>query len=154
ATLSNDRPRSRTPWTKTTGCGPSPVSTTWRLVVRDVDMGVGIIARLQPAPPSRARHDGPVPSNLTWREVAERLAPASIFWLHTTGPSGAPDAAPVWGVVVGEQLYFYTERSTVKARNIERDPRVLVHLESGADVVIVRGILTDLGRPDQRPDVV
>jgi Pyridoxamine 5'-phosphate oxidase len=95
-----------------------------------------------------------VPGDLTWSVVAERLAPAPIFWLHTTGPTGAPDAAPVWGVVVDERVYFYTERSTVKARNIARDPRVLVHLESGADVVIVRGVLTDLGRPEVKPDVV
>ncbi len=95
-----------------------------------------------------------MPSDLTWREVADRLAPAPILWLHSTGRSGAPDAAPVWGVVVDERLYIYTERSTVKARNVERDPRVLVHLESGADVVIVRGVLTDLGRPEVRPEVV
>jgi hypothetical protein len=50
-------------------------------------------------------------------------------------------------VVVDERLYLYSARSTVKARNVERDPRVLVHLESGADVVIVHGRLADLGRP-------
>jgi len=95
-----------------------------------------------------------VPPDLSWGEVADRLSLAPTFWLHTTGRTGAPDAAPVWGVIVDERLYLYTERTTVKARNIERDPRVLVHLDSGADVVIVRGILTDLGRPDARPEVV
>lgn len=92
--------------------------------------------------------------DLTWREVADRLAPPRNYWLHTTNRSGGPDAAPVWGVVVDDRLYFYTERSTVKARNIQRDPRALVHLESGADVVIVRGTLADLGRPDVLPAVV
>ena len=76
---------------------------------------------------------------LSWPEVAARLAVARNYWLSTTAPSGAPHAAPVWGVVTGGTLYLYSERSTVKARNLAADPRVVVHLESGDDVVIVRG---------------
>ena len=89
-----------------------------------------------------------------WIEVASRLADAKNYWLHTTGLRGAPYAAPVWGVMVEEVLYFYTERSTVKARNLEHDSRVVVHLESGADVVIVHGRLVDLGRPSDKPSIV
>ena len=89
-----------------------------------------------------------------WPEIASRLSPPRIYWLHTTSPSGAPQASPVWGVVVDDSLYVYTERSTVKARNLARDQRVLVHLESGADVVIVHGRLVDLGRPADSPGVV
>jgi hypothetical protein len=89
-----------------------------------------------------------------WTEVVRRLADAKIFWLHTTGPNGAPDAAPVWGVTVEDILYLYSERSTVKARNLERDPRVVIHLESGTDVVIVHGRLVDQGRPTDHPVVV
>ena len=62
--------------------------------------------------------------------------------------------APVWGTVTSETLYLYSERSTVKARNIAADPRVVVHLESGEDVVIVRGVAEDLGTPGQVPAVV
>ena len=91
---------------------------------------------------------------MTWAEVEARLTPAPIYWLHTTGPSGQPHAAPVWGVVVGGDLYFYSERTTIKARNVERNPRALVHLESGADVLIVHGVLSDLGRPQVLPGVV
>jgi len=54
--------------------------------------------------------------SLTWAEVSSRLAPARNYWLSTTTPSGAPHAAPVWGVVAGQVLYLYTERGTVKAR--------------------------------------
>ena len=91
---------------------------------------------------------------LSWAEVAARLAPARNYWLCTAMPSGAPHAAPVWGVVTGGTLYLYSERSTVKARNLAADPRVLVHLESGEDVVIVRGTAEDLGAPAQVPEVV
>jgi hypothetical protein len=57
-------------------------------------------------------------------------------------------------VVTGETLYLYSERSTVKARNLAADPRVVVHLESGEDVLIVRGVAEDLGPPATVPSVV
>ncbi len=91
---------------------------------------------------------------LGWSEVAARLAPARNYWLCTTMPSGAPHAAPVWGAVTGGTLYLYSERRTVKARNLAADPRVVVHLESGEDVAIVRGTADDLGSPAQVPDVL
>lgn len=96
-----------------------------------------------------------VPDNaVSWAEVAARLAAARTYWLCTTLPSGAPHAAPVWGVVTGHTLYLYSERRTVKARNLAADPRAVVHLESGENVVIVRGIAEDLGTPAQVPAVV
>ena len=47
----------------------------------------------------------------------------------------------MWGVVVDDVLYAYTEVDTVKARNLQADPRCVVHLESGDDVVMVRGTM-------------
>lgn len=91
---------------------------------------------------------------MTWDEVAERLSAPRNYWLSTTTPAGAPHAAPVWGVVTGGTLYLYSERSTVKARNLAADPRVVVHLESGEEVLIVRGAAEDLGTPAQTPSVV
>jgi len=51
-------------------------------------------------------------------------------------------------------LYFYSERRTVKARNLAADSRVVVHLESAEDVVIVRGTAENLGTPAQVLKVV
>ena len=51
-------------------------------------------------------------------------------------------------------MYLYSERRTRKARNLAADPRLVVHLESGDDVVIVHGTAEDLGHPAQVPDVV
>ena len=56
--------------------------------------------------------------------------------------------------MTGHILYLYSERRTVKARNLAADPRVVVHLESGEDVVIVRGTAEDLGVPAGVPEVV
>src|SRR5712671_3756462 len=91
---------------------------------------------------------------MTWTEVAGRLSAARNYWLGSTTVSGAPHAAPVWGVVTGETLYLYSERSTVKARNLAADPRVVIHLESGENVLIVRGVAEDLGPPAEVPSVV
>jgi hypothetical protein len=97
----------------------------------------------------------PEPDNtISWPEVAARLAVARNYWLSTTMPTGAPHAVPVWGVVIGHTLYLYGERRTRKARNLAADPRLVVHLESGDDVVIVRGTAEDLGTPVQVPHVV
>ena len=91
---------------------------------------------------------------MMWEEVSARLSAARTYWLATTLPSGAPHAAPVWGAVCDQALYLYSERSTVKARNLARDPRVLIHLESGDDVLIVNGTAADIGEPASVPFVV
>jgi hypothetical protein len=57
-------------------------------------------------------------------------------------------------VVIGHTLYLYSERRTVKARNLAADPRVAVHLESGEEVVILRATAEDLGAPGGEPEVV
>jgi nitroimidazol reductase NimA-like FMN-containing flavoprotein (pyridoxamine 5'-phosphate oxidase superfamily) len=93
-------------------------------------------------------------TDLSWSDVAARLAPARSYWMVTASGQGLPHAAPVWGVVVDDDLYLYSERSTVKARNLAANPRVLVHLESAEDVLIVHGRVEDLGPPDARRDVV
>ncbi len=102
----------------------------------------------------RCHHVRVLDDTVTWPEVAARLAAARSYWLCTTMPSGAPHAAPVWGVVVNQVLYLYSERRTVKARNLAADPRVVVHLESAEDVVIMRGTAEDLGTPARLPGVV
>jgi PPOX class probable F420-dependent enzyme len=84
---------------------------------------------------------------MAWTEVAGRLADPENYWLVTVSPQGGPHSVPVWGAVDAQTLYLYSERNTVKARNIAVNPRVVVHLESGADVLIVYGTaieVTDL----------
>jgi hypothetical protein len=57
-------------------------------------------------------------------------------------------------VVVEDVLFIYSDRTTVKVRNIAHDDRVSVNLPDAEDVVIVHGRLTDLGTPLTRHDVV
>jgi hypothetical protein len=93
-------------------------------------------------------------SALAWAAVAAQLNAARIYWLSTVARGGGPHVSPVWGVVVGEVWFGYSERHTVKARNLAADSRMSVHLAGGEDVLIVYGRLQDLGRPQVRPDVV
>jgi Pyridoxamine 5'-phosphate oxidase len=94
------------------------------------------------------------PRTCEWAEVADRLRSARSYWMTTSSPTGAPHAAPVWGVVIGSDLHLYSERRTARARHVAADPRVVVHLESAEDVVIVHGSLEDVGSPGGNPGVV
>jgi hypothetical protein len=75
---------------------------------------------------------------LPWSHVSERMTKARNYWIGTTDPDGAPHAIPVWGVWVDEALYF-SGGQTRWARNLAANPAVVVHLESGDDVVIIKG---------------
>jgi hypothetical protein len=95
-----------------------------------------------------------MPPNIEWTDVLARLASARNYWLSTVGRNGGPHAVPVWGAALDGTLYLYSERRTAKARNLAADPRVVLHLESGDDVVIVHGALHDVGQPSDQPAVV
>ena len=85
---------------------------------------------------------------LAWRDVELRLVKARRYWLASTNDDGTPHVRPLWGVWVGGNLYFDGHPKTRWARNLARDPRASVHLESAAHVVIVEGLVEDLERTD------
>ena len=76
---------------------------------------------------------------LPWDWAEERLLAARNYWIVTAGEDGEPSAAPVWGVWAEGAVYFGTSPSSRKGRNLARDPRAVVHLESGDEVVILHG---------------
>ncbi|MDQ3778835.1 MAG: pyridoxamine 5'-phosphate oxidase family protein [Actinomycetota bacterium] len=76
---------------------------------------------------------------LDWSWAEERLERSRNYWIGTTGADRAPAVAPVWGVWRDGALHFGTNPRSQKGRNLARDPRVVVHLESGDEVVIVHG---------------
>ena len=76
---------------------------------------------------------------LPWAWAAERLATSRNYWIVTAKPDAAPHAAPVWGLWLGDAVVFSTSLESRKGRNLARDPRVVVHLESGDEVVILEG---------------
>ncbi|MDX1384176.1 MAG: PPOX class F420-dependent oxidoreductase [Thermoanaerobaculia bacterium] len=49
--------------------------------------------------------------------------------LATVRPDGRPHVAPVWFVLDGDELVFTTMLSSVKGKNLSRDPRVMVSVD-------------------------
>lgn len=76
---------------------------------------------------------------LSWTWVRQQLEGASNYWICTTRLDGRPHAAPVWGVTIGDGVYFGTGANSVKARNFAHQPYVVLHSESGDDCVIIEG---------------
>lgn len=76
---------------------------------------------------------------LPWSWAVERLLASRNYWIVTTRADGRPHAMPVWGLWHDDGVLFSSSPSALKARNIARDPRIVVHLESGDDVVILEG---------------
>jgi hypothetical protein len=76
---------------------------------------------------------------LAWSWAEKRLGAARNYWIGTSGTDGKPHAAPVWGLWIDDTVLFSTSPRSRKGENLARDPRVVVHLESGDEVVIVEG---------------
>ena len=101
----------------------------------------------EPTRPRMARGYGISTSRdgmLSWRHVDERMLEARNYWISSTRPDGRPHVAPVWGVWVEGTLYFGTGRHSRKGRNLAANPAVVVHLESGDDVVIIEGVVEEV----------
>lgn len=85
---------------------------------------------------------------LDWAWLSSTMQSARNYWIITVRPDHLPHATPVWGVWVEEVFYFGCGKGSQKARNIAANPNIVVHLESGDEVVIIEGKLervTDSG---------
>jgi hypothetical protein len=80
------------------------------------------------------------PGTGDWAGVAARLSASRNYWIISSRADGRPHAAPVWGVWLDEAIWFSTDPQSIKGRNLADRPEVVVHLESGDDVVIVEGV--------------
>lgn len=93
-----------------------------------------------------------VPDNkkgmLDWSHVTERMTAAQNYWISTVSPEGHPHATPVWGLWVDNKLYFGGGPMTKRSRNLNENPAICIHLESGSDVVILHGEARPMTKPD------
>jgi hypothetical protein len=90
--------------------------------------------------------DQPV-SFLTWDWVAAQIADSKHYWLCSVRPNGRPHAVPRWAVYVDGKIYYDGSSETRHNRNIEVNPYISVHLESGTEAVILEGT----SGPAQKP---
>jgi hypothetical protein len=76
---------------------------------------------------------------LPWGWAEERLAAAHNYWVATASAEHGPHAMPVWGLWRDGAFVFSTGTASRKARDLAADPRIVVHLESGDEVVVLEG---------------
>lgn len=79
-------------------------------------------------------------------EVRDLLEGPNFAHLATVLPDGAPHSVPLWIGVEGEHIVFFAQVTSVKGRNIERDPRVAISIcnrENPYKAARIRGVVVD-----------
>ena len=82
------------------------------------------------------------PSSVTPEQIAGYLREPRIADLVTLRPDGSPHVTPVWYDYDGSLFRFIVEPTSVKARNVGRDPRVALSVATATtpyEYVIVDG---------------
>lgn len=72
-----------------------------------------------------------------------RLHEEEIAWLTTVRQDGQPQSVPVWFLWDGQTFLIYSQPGRQKLRNIAKNPRIDLNLNSnahGGDVVRVEGM--------------
>jgi PPOX class probable F420-dependent enzyme len=77
---------------------------------------------------------------MTPGEVADFLAAHRKMQLATINRDGTPHLVTMFYTVVDGQIAFWTYRSSQKALNLDRDPRVTCLVEDGEDYFELRGV--------------
>jgi PPOX class probable F420-dependent enzyme len=63
-----------------------------------------------------------------------------IVVVSTMGPRGWPHSMPLWYVPRGGDIWIYTYAKSQKVRNLERDPRATLLVETGHEYGELRGV--------------
>ena len=91
---------------------------------------------------------------LTPEQIQERLREERNIWFATVRPNGAPHLVPIWFVAHDERIFICTDPSSVKVRNLQRNPRAALALENGSQPLILEGAVRLLSRADTPAAVV
>lgn len=86
-------------------------------------------------------------SYLTWDWVAAQLTESKHYWLCSVRPDGRPHVVPRWCVYLDGKIYYDGSPETRHARNLTHNPNVSVHLENGAEAIILEGTAAEAGKP-------
>ena len=79
---------------------------------------------------------------LTENEVRKYVEASKTIILVSQGPGGFPHPMPMWFAVDDDgSICMATYRSSQKIKNIQRDPRVSLLVESGAQYVELKGVV-------------
>ncbi len=76
-------------------------------------------------------------------EVSCLLDQERVVTCATNGPHGWPHLMPLWFVVRDGELWAWTYAKSQKARNLERDPRATLQIETGVQYDELRGVMLE-----------
>src|ERR671924_376592 len=82
---------------------------------------------------------------LTPEEQRELLETERIVVVSTLGPRGWPHSMPLWYIVRDGEIWIYTYGKSQKVRNLERDPRATLLVETGHEYGELRGMEIEAG---------
>lgn len=83
-----------------------------------------------------------MPARMTDQEVKAFLdAKPGWIILSTIGPNGYPHSVPLGYFRLGDNIYLGCRTGTQKVKNIERNPRVSLVLESGSTMQDIKGVM-------------
>jgi PPOX class probable F420-dependent enzyme len=77
---------------------------------------------------------------LTPAEQLELLESERVVVVASNGPRGWPHAMPLWYVVRDGEIWIWTYAKSQKVRNLERDPRATLLVETGTEYQELRGV--------------
>lgn len=75
-----------------------------------------------------------------WAWAEEQLKTAKVYWVASVRPDGRPHSVPIWGNWLDGRFFFGGGDQTRHIRNLATNPAIVVHLESGDNVVIVEAL--------------
>jgi PPOX class probable F420-dependent enzyme len=74
-------------------------------------------------------------------EIAHFLDEQRVMSVSTIGTDGWPHVTALWYVMRNGDPWIYTYAKSQKARNLERDPRATLMVESGFEYQELRGVM-------------
>jgi PPOX class probable F420-dependent enzyme len=80
---------------------------------------------------------------LSESEQRELLESQRIVVVSSVGPRGWPHSMPLWYVPRDGEVWIYTYAKSQKVRNLERDPRATLLLETGREYAELRGVMIE-----------
>jgi PPOX class probable F420-dependent enzyme len=76
-------------------------------------------------------------------ELAELLDGERVAIVSSLGPRGWPHSMPLWFVARAGEVWIWTYAKSQKVRNLERDPRASVLIETGHEYGELRGAMIE-----------
>ena len=92
---------------------------------------------------------------LSEEEQAELLADERIVIVTSNGAKGWPHSMPMWFTVRDGVIWVWTYAKSQKVKNLERDPKATILIETGTEYTELRGIIVESDAVIHRePEVV